>query len=357
MTRRRRRELRHGWAGRVALLAVVAATACGGGGGAPTGGGGSGGSAGGNSGAGGSTGTGGGGGGATAGMTLAEGEDGPSSIALDGTNVYWTTRSAVRRMPKAGGTPTSLFSAQELPSDMIADDQNLYWANRTARRIMRGAKTGGQGTPIGDGFGGLGQDAEFVYWLVDSTTTTPITVMRARKDGSGTPELLGSAPSLEPLAVDGQFIYWPEANMGRRVQRMPKAGGAATDIYTASADRSVAVVRLDETSVYFATRQLEAKTSTLEKLPKAGGAAVTLAGSLDAANAIAIAAGSVYWIARDDAGLGPGYLARIPASGGTPITIASDVQSPIALAVDAEHAYWAEFGQGVGTGRIRRVAR
>lgn len=83
--------------------------------------------------------------------TLASGRPGPSTLAVDGTHVYWTENgisgaapSALMRVPRSGGDPVPL---QTWPRDtvgqavdVVVDDEAIYWAVFEAGWVMKLAK-------------------------------------------------------------------------------------------------------------------------------------------------------------------------------------------------------------------------
>jgi hypothetical protein len=77
---------------------------------------------------------------------LVDGQDDAFGIALDDTNVYWTTLygGVVQKMPLGGGAVTTLVSGLSAYASGIAvDDTSIYWAATTASEvgsIMRLAK-------------------------------------------------------------------------------------------------------------------------------------------------------------------------------------------------------------------------
>lgn len=342
------------WGGTVAVVAAACIGACGGGSTSPDAAGtaGMGGSAPGTGGTGG--GNGGGSGSGPMAQSLVTGEDLPSSIAVDDAFVYWTTSTGVRRMPKSGGTPTTVFPSQTEPGYLIADDANLYWVNRSTpgSGVLTGSKTGGQTTMLAGGRPAtLTIDGEFAYW-VDSVDRI---LWRTRKAGGGTPEMLASQQTFGTLSLDDQYVYWVEGYMGR-VRRIAKTGGAITDLRPADSNYAVWTA-VDDTYVYFTTYTTLAQTATLQRVSKSGGAGDPLASALDEAAAIVAGGDSVYWLTGGDTGL-TGYVARIPKAGGTATPLASDVAKPSGIALDAQYAYWTESGDsGIANGRIRRVAR
>lgn len=60
-------------------------------------------------------------------------------IALDSTNVYWTTNEVVMKVAKASGTATQLARGPAGAGDILADETAIYWADGDGT-LMRLAK-------------------------------------------------------------------------------------------------------------------------------------------------------------------------------------------------------------------------
>jgi hypothetical protein len=63
---------------------------------------------------------------------LASGLGNVTSIALDGTDIYWTdfARGTVMRAPLGGGPSETLASGQNHPKTIVVDGANAYWTNQ-----------------------------------------------------------------------------------------------------------------------------------------------------------------------------------------------------------------------------------
>ena len=63
-------------------------------------------------------------------VTLASDEHGlyPSSIAVDGTNVYWGGGDGIHKVAIAGGDPT-LIAIDPSPSTLVVDSTRIHWTN------------------------------------------------------------------------------------------------------------------------------------------------------------------------------------------------------------------------------------
>jgi hypothetical protein len=92
-------------------------------------------------------------------------------VAVDSANVYWTNDGApsgsVRRVPIGGGPVTTLADDQDGPSSIAVDGANVYWTNSNGGTVMRVATSGGALTTLASGLthpSGIAVDATSVYW-------------------------------------------------------------------------------------------------------------------------------------------------------------------------------------------------
>jgi hypothetical protein len=61
--------------------------------------------------------------------TLVSDQGIPSSIAVDGTSVYWTAGSSVTRVPIDGGTPAAMVVGQLRPAAIAIKGDRVFWLN------------------------------------------------------------------------------------------------------------------------------------------------------------------------------------------------------------------------------------
>ncbi|CAN5278762.1 hypothetical protein BH09MYX1_BH09MYX1_02930 [soil metagenome] len=92
-------------------------------------------------------------------------------IAVDSTALYWADGSAVLTCSKSNCVPTALVSNQTAPTSIVLDGANVYWTDTLAGTIMKCAKTGcgGNATVIAAGQTDLRKlaiDATTAYWTV-----------------------------------------------------------------------------------------------------------------------------------------------------------------------------------------------
>lgn len=58
------------------------------------------------------------------------------SVAVDTTDVYWTSQYGIARVPVGGGAVSTIATAQSNPSGLVVDANNVYWSNMGDNTIM-----------------------------------------------------------------------------------------------------------------------------------------------------------------------------------------------------------------------------
>jgi len=148
-------------------------------------------------------------------------EDWPLGLAVDDTDVYFTSNAALQRISKAGGSVErlELVGAQvayDAPHPMlgIALDQRFVYfdGGRTLRRRAKGGINSVSlfNVPEGDELRGIVLDRAYAYFGTKSGN-----IMRVPKVG-GEPSVMVSGEQ-NPLvtAVDATSVYWVEQEAGR----------------------------------------------------------------------------------------------------------------------------------------------
>jgi hypothetical protein len=254
-------------------------------------------------------------------------------LAVDATNVYWTTISAVMQAPIAGGNATTLESGQ-MPQAIAVDATNVYFTSALLNSALLSVPIGG-GTPktLSPTFGGnfIAVRAGYIYGtLGNGGGATGPSVGRLATSG-GTPVPLGTSPgALNGLTVDATNLYWATASA---VLKAPIGGGGTTTTLVTGNGSPLAV---DTNNLYYGFHGLGGANTygPVLQVPLAGGTSTTLATGLHMVDGIAVDAANVYWT---DNG---GSVLRVPIGGGAVTTLAAKQVLCGDIAVDATHVYW-----------------
>ena len=342
---------------------------------------------------------------------LATGQHMPSSLAVDGTNVYWVnlgtapsptggkeaepyTDGQVMKCAISGcdGHPTVLASGRhQAPSGSIAPfalgANGVYWndvtplsSDPTGYAHLFSCPLGGctnAPTVLATGFAyALSVDRSSVYW----TTYYNTQIMACSLEGCANPTTLASLASNEPptgIAVDAANIYWAVELGGLMKCAIRGCSSSVTTLVTDSRDgppitdpsgttlpgavSQLRQIALDDANVYIVD-SYGTGLGRILKCAKNGcnNSPTTLASGLSGAIGIAVDADNVYWTETgDSANSGPtpagaGRVAKC-ATGGcndSPTVIAAHQDSPTGIAVDTAHVYWAAYGIGATDGTI-----
>jgi hypothetical protein len=168
--------------------------------------------------------------------------------------------------------------------------------------------------------------------------------------GGGTPIAIASNMDQGGLVtMDGTNAYWAGPDNGTIFKAPLTGGDGGADTLVGNLDDDPIDVAIDSTYVYWAG------STTIQKVPIAGGAKTILAKNLTLAGVfqqpcVAVNASGVYASTAT-------AILSVPLAGGTPITLASN-QNPNAITADATNVYWTNLPQGnqPGGSTVMKVA-
>lgn len=131
---------------------------------------------------------------------------------------------------------------------------------------------------------------------------------------------------------DGVFVAGePDGNTwNEALARLPLAGGATTTLVPTSAE--VGAFAVDATNAYVFDE------NGIERVPQAGGAAVTLASEVGWGTDLTVSGGALVWLDIDNGLMGT--IWTLPVQGGTPAALTRELPQPCALAADGANVYW-----------------
>ncbi len=212
------------------------------------------------------------------------------AIALDEGHLYFIhpEGGSVNRVSKAGGAVEPLATEQENLAALAVDDTDVYWTS--AEGIWRAPKAGGKSAEVVPKISipsGLAVDEANVYWY----SVMSGKLARAPKKGGAPKPLLSEDVTLHAFFLDQDSLYWSYGSEKKaEVKRMPKGGGKVEQVV--KGEQVPSDFATDQSSVYWTSGE------AIFKAAKSGGASSVVVDKTDRASDVAVDGSFVYWTDR-----------------------------------------------------------
>jgi len=245
-------------------------------------------------------------------------------MAVDPSFVYWVNfgdnnvnnaNGSVRQLSKAGGSAQTLAPGQPGAFAVVVSSGVVFWA----RCIL----------------------ADCEVWRINA-------------DGTGMQSLyvagqLGNGGTVDGLAVDAQFVYFPDAMYGK-IYEVSTQGGPAQSVVTGEV-RPIGMAERMQSLFWANYPGTGQSTSTLRKATTTGsGVQDVSAGEHEPRGLMADDRG-IYWATSD------GNVIMFDLTVQSRMVIASGQNVPVAVATDDQFIYWANQGRAAMDGSIARAPK
>ena len=301
----------------------------------------------------------------------------PSSIAIDGTNVYWidSALGTVNEVPSCGGPATTLVTTSALgsstliPAGIAVQGGDVYFTTQDPWNpdgddgaVWRVPSTGGTPTMLVQGLdrpGPIVVTGASMYWIESwETDADDGRVVQAPIDGSSTDILASAQNGPFGLALGGGYVVWTTSGFVDSVRGtiwVAPVGGGVGDGISVGQNMPVSVA-VEGTNAFWADQgdpNVPNSGSIMKKPldPNAAPDPITLV-SGGAPQGIAVDGTYTYWTDSQSQ-----TVNKAPIAGGAPTTVAARQVAPMAIAVDDTSVYWTTFAVGSGVGSVMKIAK
>jgi hypothetical protein len=286
------------------------------------------------------------------GTVLASGVFSPQNLALDSTNVYWTTSKgvsgagtigdaatgtgAIESVPRGGGAITDIIIGLSNPQDIAVASPTLFFSQGASGSSTLDAYTLGSVTITA-----LVAPAPLPMVVYDSTlywvgATGSGLELASAPTSIGTTSKIGSVSGpYSPIALvtngGSLFVLATDASRDGYIFQSPLSGGTPTELWHASAAAPVGIAVSGDT-VYWSIGSSSYGGEILS-VGSEGGTVITLAENVDNPGQLGVSSGTVYFTS-DTSGAAGGAVLSVPGGGGSITTLASGLDYPSCLVVD-----------------------
>jgi hypothetical protein len=299
----------------------------------------------------------------------------PVSLAVDGTNVYWTeSNGGVFKVSRDAdlGPVTTLKTPDDAGSSagrIATDGTNVYWVDTAHQAIQYVSVLGGTPAPLvsPSNPGGVATDGAYVYW---SDLSDRAVYRVAILDAGSIENMTGtySAVDVYGIAVTASWLVWAElrgsppmefqSGYNWAVPLTPDAGVGGHFQWANEFNRNTWFIAADDLGIYATGLGDVPGTAGVGRTPFPPGQEGFPVASDTAPGAIAVSrTHDIFWVdqgsenavrrVRYDADASPAATWLLPAD-----TVASGA-APIAIGVDLDAVYFANAGMPYEIAKVR----
>jgi len=268
-------------------------------------------------------------------QVIVSGLEYPLTLAIDGSNIYWTEHLALKKIGKAGGAITTLASGVNTAYEIAVDSTSVYWAEYYGNMVNKVDVNSGVITTLASSVGNVGAIAisdTNVYWPY-------LGIMTVGKNG-GVPTTIVPGAHPVDVAFSNNSIYWLD-NIGMAINKCGVSGDLVTTLVP-NDDFARAII-VDSSGVYWSgtggIKRYNESDGTITILDPEGGAGLALDST------------SVYYISYADSVT---ELRKVGKNGGSVTTLANlrETNNQYGISVDDINVYWIEQNIGVPNGGL-----